>query len=218
MMNQLLVDLYTKYESAIFDIKSRCNDELEGPFLIAPNDAYWSSATKVAFVGQETRGWESWAEISEQMAVYKKFNLGERYFSSPFWNVIEKLESKLTGSTLSSAWLNLNRYDQDGKPPSIGNQRILSDLDFLLLDELKLVAPDIVIFFTGPKYDPRINGLLQGNQIAIDGFSPRELCKIASPFLPALTFRTYHPNFLRRSGREKRFVEAICAEFARTIN
>ncbi|MDP2817873.1 MAG: hypothetical protein Q8O29_06260 [Polaromonas sp.] len=215
-MNQTLFELYTRQKPKILDVKSRCTGNMEGPFLISPNDAYWVSTTKVAFVGQETNGWASQSDIALQMAEYTDFNLGKDYYSSPFWNVIRKLESALTTSTYSSAWLNLHRYDQERKRPSTGNQRILSELDFLLLEELRLIAPDVIIFLTGPSYDLRITELLQAKQIPIEGFTVRQLCKIESPTLGGNIFRTYHPNFLRRSGLEKRAIESICVNASKS--
>ena len=217
MSNQHLFDLYNQQKSKILEIKSRCNnnDKMNGPFLIAPNDAYQQAAIKVAFIGQETNGWSNKPDISEQMTTYINFNLGENYKYrkiSPFWGVIRKIETALTGSILSSAWLNLNRYDQDKKAPSIGNQLILSELDYLLVEELKLIAPDVVIFLTGPHYDQRITSLLQGEKTPIDGFNQRKLCQIKSPALTSMIFRTYHPNYLRRARLEKDVIEAISTE------
>lgn len=214
MTNQHLFDLYKQRESKILEVKLRCNDndKMNGPYLIAPNDAYWKATTKVAFVGQETNGWDSNHDISKQMASYSNFNLGEEYQKkcrSPFWSVIRKIEDALTGSTLSSAALNLNRFDQNSKAPSIGNQLILSELDFLLVEELKLIAPDVIIFLTGPHHDQRVTRLLQGEMMPIDGFNQRKLCLIKSPVLTSMIFRTYHPGYLRRRGIAVKVIEAI---------
>lgn len=51
-----LIDLYERHRGEIFDIRSRCNEIMEGPYLINPNNNYLSSGTKVAFVGQQTNG------------------------------------------------------------------------------------------------------------------------------------------------------------------
>lgn len=214
-----MFDLYKQRKSKILEVKLRCNDndKMNGPYLIAPNDAYWNAKIKVAFVGQETNGWDSHADISKQMTSYSNFNLGEEYQKkcrSPFWSLIRKIEVALTGSTLSSAALNLNRFDQTrddqkSKAPSIGNQLILSDLDFLLLEELKLIAPDVIIFLTGPHHDQRVTRLLQGEMMPIDGFNQRTLCQIESPLSASMIFRTYHPGFLSRRGLTVKVIDAI---------
>ena len=214
MPNQPLIELYKRHESAIYEIGLRCARNMSGPFLIAPSEGYWHSMPKIAFVGQQTHSWSGERRISEQMSVYSKFNLGETYRSSPFWNVIRKLENALIGRNYSSAWLNLNRYDEGGGRPSWDNQRILSELDFLLFEELKLLDPDVVIFFTGPHYDERVTSLFQATQLPINGFPTRQLCGIQTSILTGLIFRTYHPNYLRLSGLEEKVIHAIRGEVA----
>lgn len=209
MKNEKLFELYQANKLAFREVKDRCTAEMQGPFLIAPSDTYWSSALKVAFVGQETHGWSSVEDNREQMQEYVDFNLGERYYASPFWSVIRRLERSLTGSMFSSAWLNFNRFDQDGGAPSDENRRVLSELDFILIEELKIISPDVVIFLTGPSYDDRLFKLLLGGAQAVDGFNERQLCRLNSGVLPAKSFRTYHPNYLRRSDLESPVVDAI---------
>ena len=206
-----LFELYKQHESVIFEVGSRCSGEMEGPFLIAPNDVYWNAHTKVVFVGQETYGWSSEDDIASQMQTYSRFNLGEAYYSSPFWNVIRKFETALTGNTFSSAWLNINRYDQGGARPSWSNQCILSELDFLLFEELKLLSPDIVIFFTGPHYDKRIIDLMEATFSPVNNLTLRQLGNIHSEKINTAIFRTYHPKYLRLSGLEEKVIEEICA-------
>lgn len=210
-MEQPLLDLYKKHEPTIVAVKSRCQEEMEGPFLTAPNDDYWRLPRKVAFVGQETKGWTNETDIYAQMATYSRFNLGKAYYSSPFWNIIRKFEAALTGSTFSLAWLNLNRYDEGGGRPSVENQRILAELDFLLLEELTLINPAVVIFFTGPEYDQRISKLLKATPLEIESFPPRQLCRLRSPVLPSVIFRTYHPKYLRLSKIEQPVIDSIVA-------
>lgn len=211
MRNDKLFELYKANELAIHEVKAQCTAAMEGPFLIAPSDSYWSSVVKVAFVGQETHGWPSAENIRDQMQEYADFNLGVEYYASPFWNVIRKLERSLTNSQFSSAWLNVNRFDQERGAPSNENKRTLSELDFILFEELRIISPDVAIFFTGPSYDNRLFQLLPCAIQAVDGFSERQLCHLNSDLLPAKLFRTYHPNYLRRSSLEKSVIEVISA-------
>ena len=209
MKNARLFELYQSNKSLIREVKSRCSSEMEGPFLISPSDLYWTSAVKVAFVGQETHGWSSVEDNQDQMQEYVDFNLGEKYYSSPFWSVIRKLELSLTNSQFSCAWLNLNRFDQEGGAPSNENRIVLSELDFILAEEIKIISPDIVIFLTGPRYDDRLRLQFPGAVKAIDGFTERQLCYLNSPELSTTFLRTYHPNYLRRSGLEAPVIQAI---------
>lgn len=207
-----LSNLYKRHRSRIFGIRSQCNGEMHGPFLIDPNDNYRLSRRKIAFVGQQTKGWSNSDDISIQMREYRDFNLGIKYQSTPFWNIIRKLEKRLAGSEYSSVWLNLNRYDEKEDRPSLNNLEILSQLDSLLLEELRLIEPHIVIFFTGPNFINRILQLLQATSktTVID-----RLFKITSPMLKSLIFSTDHPRYLRTSQIEQSVIDAICAEVAR---
>ena len=207
-----LLELYSRHKAIIYETGERCNADMAGPFFVSPNDVYWRAEVKIVFVGQETNEWSSECDIVAQMDTYRRFNLGEAYYSSPFWNVIRKFEIALAKSALSSAWLNLNRYDQEGGRPSWDNQLILSELDFLLTEELKLLAPNIVIFFTGPHYDERLVNLMKADCTSINNFPSRQLCKIQSDEIEALIFRTYHPKYLRLSGLEAGVIETICKE------
>jgi hypothetical protein len=207
-MREQLKTLYEQNEKRIADVLDRCPEGMEGPFYIYPVDAYLSSELKVAFIGQETNGWTSDA-LDDQLQTYREFNLGEKYYSSPFWNVIRKLESALTGSTLNSCWLNLNRFDEKTNRPSDAALQFLGNIDDILVDELRCVKPDISIWFTGPTYDNRLSNLLGCQQSIIDGFDLRKLCRLESDQLVGLNIRTYHPNYLRRSGLETSVIEAI---------
>lgn len=209
-----LSELYKRHRYLTFGIKSRCNGDMGGPFLIAPNDKYRLSRKKVAFVGQQTGGWLSSDNIDEQIGEYRDFNLGINYRSTPFWYIIHELERRLIGSLYSSAWLNLNRYDQDSKTPSLNNLEILKELDWLLLEELRLIEPHIVIFFTGPELEHRILKLLGVEATAKTTVIDR-LFKITSPKLNSLIFSTDHPKYLRLSHTEQSVINAICAEVAR---
>jgi hypothetical protein len=205
--------LYLSHKSKLQDVRSRCetaSGDLEGPYLVSPNTAYAAVNQKVVFVGQQTNGWVTTdCDVSEQMKSYAAFNLGAAYYSSPFWNVIRKIEERLTGEQYCSVALNLNRWDQGGGTPSPHNLLILAELDFLLLEELRLLSPDVVIFLAGPSYEARVGTLLGGERINILGPAGRQLCEIRSPVVNSRVFSTYHPNYLRKSGLEDKVLDAI---------
>jgi hypothetical protein len=84
-------------------------------------------------------------------------------------------------------------------------------LDFLLLEELRLLAPDLVIFLTGPwhGYDGRIAWLLQAKALPFSSFPERQLCEFKSSVLDYRIFGTYHPNYLQRSRRADEVIKAV---------
>lgn len=209
MPNNKLEELYKRFENDIFQIDLQPDESIHGPFLIASSDGYNRSKVKIAVIGQETKGWSCTYSIEDQINTYRNFDYGRNYYSSPFWNVIRKTEKAFGCSEYSSAWLNLNRYDENARRPSAGNLKRLASLDFLLLEEVKILCPDIILFFTGPFYDRRIEVLFDGKLEQVKGFTGRQLSKLVSKKLDVPMFRTCHPNYLRRSGLEKCYLAFI---------
>lgn len=214
MSTARLIELYQEHERQIFDINLHPKEKMNGPFLISSSMQYERSPLKVAFIGQETRGWARSKEVIEQVEKYASFEYGKRYYASPFWNTIRKIEKALGITPYSSAWLNINRYDQNKKRPSEENLQKLSELDFILREDLIILQPDILILFTGPKYDERIRSLLEASFTRPDGFKSRQASLISSSKIPCKRiYRTYHPNYLRRSGLENKLISFIKSDF-----
>lgn len=91
-----LISLYDANFDALFSTTTNHEARTHGPFLISPNSGYWSAPIRVAFIGQETRGWVSSDRIESQISGYEGFNLGEHYRASPFWSIIRKLEHHIS--------------------------------------------------------------------------------------------------------------------------
>ena len=51
------------------------------------------------------------ADTNEQLETYEEFDFGVSYYSSPFWNIIRKVERALSIEPYAIAWSNLNRFD-----------------------------------------------------------------------------------------------------------
>ncbi len=190
-------------------VKRKSSGILNGPFLSSPGKKYSDAMTKIVFIGQETNGWASNFDVEAQMREYIDFGLGVNYFSSPFWNVIRKVEKEIAGDYYCSAWLNLNKFDENNKSPSPSNLAILEKLDNILLMEIELLSPDIVVLFTGPRYDSRVTRIFNQELQEFVGFNIRQLAEIQMIDQPYKVYRTYHPNYLRRSGLENRVIQAI---------
>ena len=71
--------------------------------------------------------------------------------------------------------------------------------------EIEILKPDVLLFFTGPKYDEHINKFVGDFTItSVDGFNTNELCILNFTNLPnRIALRTYHPQFLQRLGKAK---------------
>jgi hypothetical protein len=186
-------------------------DSISGPLLMSPNDKYAKQTIPFLVIGQETNGWESKGECESLMYEYETFNVGEKHSRYPFWNVVRKIEKTLGNEACSCAWTNISKYDQDSRRPDKAHEEIFSIVDNLLIDEIKIVKPKICIFFTSPHFDYRLQNIFDNQIEFIETycFDMEILCQLKHPNLPVLTFRTYHPGYLRRSRNEESVIDFI---------
>ena len=220
-IKEQLKSLYANNLKQMIEVKEKVREkyadkELDGPFLISPNKNYIHSKKKLFIIGQQTYGWECYEDIDAQMKEYEEFNLAEKspkHRNSPFWDMFHKIERLLLNCEYCAAWGNMNRYDFDGDKPSGEIEKEISKLDYLLREEIKILNPDICIFFTSHYFDERIKNIFPGAVFKdIPGWDLKELCKIEHPELPRLCFRTYHPNYLRRAQLEDKFLTTLKQE------
>jgi hypothetical protein len=209
-MKQELFKLYQNHRSNFKNVRDLFPaDDLRGPCLISPSSKYANHTNRLLIIGQETKGWECEIDdIEKQMKVYEDFNLGEKYYSSPYYNVTRKVEDKLGNERYSNAQTNINKFDVGGKHPNGKHEIAIATLDKILIDEIKILKPKICIFFTGHAFDNRLNKIFPGlefNEVA--EFNKMEFCQLKHPLLPELSFRAYHPGYLRRRGKEKKFLD-----------
>lgn len=211
-INEKLQKLYQSNTSKFKRIFEKFpNDDLAGPFLLSPNELFTKQKNRLLIIGQQTNGWTYYLDdIEKQMQTYENFNLGEQYYSSPFWNVIRKIESAFGNEEYSCAWTNINKFDLDGNRPYGDYEIEISKLDSILVDEIDILNPDICIFFTGPSFDQRIKDIFKGVSFEnVNNWDNRKLSQLKHEKLPILTFRTYHPKSLRMNQLENDFIEVI---------
>lgn len=207
-----LEELYKKKISEFKNIVEQFPERnLMGPLLMSETNEYENSKVKLLIIGQETNGWGYHSEkIKQGMSDYLSFNLGEKYISSPFWNVTRKIESALGNNKYSCSWTNLSKYDDDTKRPEGEVAEKISKIDTLLLEEIEILKPDFIIFFTSHHFDYRIKKIFDNIEFkSIDDFTIKQCSKLNHQSLPINTFRTYHPKYLRISGLENKFIELI---------
>jgi hypothetical protein len=124
--------------------------------------------------------------------------------------VIRKIETAVGDKPYSCAWTNISKYDRNKKTPDAEYEEIFSSVDNLLYNEIKIINPKFCIFFTSPKFDYRIKKIFKDAEyLPVSGYKAEQFCQIRHKDLPILTFRTYHPQFLRRKRLEKQIVEYI---------
>jgi hypothetical protein len=207
-----LLELYRKEHEAFKAVKrAHPGEDMAGPLLMSPNERYYRQANRLLIVGQETRGWHYHIDDLElQMAKYEEFNLGEHWFPSPFWNVTRQIEAALGIEPFACAWTNLSKFDHNNGRASGSFADSISAVDRIILEELKIVQPTVCLFYTGPAFDTRLCNIFTGVRYSsISGFSTRQVARLEHPALPTFALRTYHPNFLRRSGMEQAFIALV---------
>lgn len=211
-MKEALLELYRANQSgfkAVLD--AHPGEDMAGPHLMSPNALYPLQKHRLLIVGQETGGWSYHVDhLAQQMRVYEEFNLGERYYASPFWNVTRKVERALGIAPYSCAWTNISKFDHNNGRASGDVAVSISKMDWILREEIRILEPSICLFYTGPAFDGRIRELFPNVEyVEVEGFDERRLVQLEHPSLPKHSYRSYHPNYLRQQGLEDDFLGFI---------
>lgn len=206
-----LQDLYTKNLNNLIQVRE-CflEEDLEGPLLMNL-DTYFNQSKKLMVIGQETNGWGcDYKDVAVQLKLYKEFNVGSSYKASPFWNIIRKVEDVLSIDKYSCAWSNINRYEHRGKEPKAEILEKIESLDYLLKDEIRLIKPDVCIFFTNHKYDYRIRKLFSDVIFTdVPNLPQKHFAFLNHSELPKITIRAPHPKTIRLQEWENVFLEEV---------
>ncbi len=211
-MYKQLKSLYEKNSIKIREVRDTFpDDDLEGPFLIYPCEEYLNSKIKMMIIGQQTNGWEcNVNDFDEQLFCYDGFDLGRNYNSSPFWNIYHKLERSILNKDYCTVWGNVNKYDLECDKPYGEYENKISELDYILKDEINILKPNIIIFICGYTFDERIENIYkQANFKTVFDWTFNQMVKIEHSDLPEHTYRTYHPKYLRMSKLENRIINTL---------
>ncbi len=193
------------------------------PLLMDANTSYPVAPTKILIVGQQTFGWfgtfgerQTADPIKDLMLEYSNFNRGENYVSSPFWVASHLLQQTINPGSdpYGIMWSNLIRVDlaKERAEPIEENLCLIP----LLRQEIEIVKPQVVVFFTGPNYDTRLKSTFSAlKMFMIEGYDSRMLSRVVHPDLPFHSYRTYHPGYLKRQGQIMPIVNKI-AELVKT--
>jgi hypothetical protein len=203
-------------------------DQLSAPLLIQPTQRWLDGEHRVLVVGQETREWgpnlvntfaafSSHADAVDQvLETYREFSFGAT-LPSAFWSHFKDLrqafDSGNAGFESSVLWTNLYRvsvevatgkdkYNYSAERNSTPTQRTaLRDLSrTVLLEEIRLLEPTMVVFFTGPNYDAALKDVFQGAVLsAVEPFTARQMSWVQHPALPTQSIRSYHPGYMNRA-------------------
>jgi hypothetical protein len=217
-MKDELLNVYNNRLSDLLHIQETFKDDnLSAALLMSPNETYAKQPIPLMIVGQETYGWD--AEYPEKceymMAMYEDFDLARNhpYKNAPFWSMTRKVEAALGNEHYSCAWTNISKYDQACGRPDEAHEALISTVDDLLMKEIEIVKPKVCIFFIGHRFDYRLENIFNPIEfIKVDGFEEKVFCQVKHPKLPELSYRTYHPRYLRMNHLEEPVIEFIAGQ------
>jgi hypothetical protein len=205
-------------------------ERASAPLLISPH-AEWMKATfRILIVGQETHGWgytrsddasdlstvnnflefcASEKGVDSMLRGYQVFLHESDYWkrNSAFWRAFRICGQAMHSEQSSVLWTNIFKVDVEGSVvrncSRVERELIMESQRDLLKREISLLAPDVVLFFSGPTYDPALEFAFP--DITFHRFHPnvetRELAYVRSSDLSPLCLRSFHPSYLQRSRR-----------------
>jgi hypothetical protein len=117
------------------------------------------------------------------------------------------------GPNYGFLWTNLVKVDQDEHEPDWGIKEIVATNFPVLAEEIRIVKPDVIMFFTGPNYDHWIRVALPEVVFEpVEGMSERRCVRLVHQDL-LLTYRVYHPSGIMRTlDRESYYRRVLTLE------
>lgn len=206
----MLMQLYKEYwDNMIFSLQG---NELGNPLLlhIKDEEKYKNADIKIMFFGQETNSWYGeLGSIGLDELLMNYSNFLESTYSSQFWNAIRDYISTIKeenpNKSVEFVWNNILKIGKEnakGKPKQ-DLVELQKNVFPVIQREVEILTPDLIIFFTGPYYDSYIKKEWKDLLInEVPPYNKRQLSKIEHTSLPMTCFRTYHPNYLYRQGKE----------------
>lgn len=216
-MNKALLNLYSsKWDNLTAGLRPIIEDEsLEikpaNPLLLYVGDEedYASADIKLMIYGQETNSWyeKGSGTIDDIQTLYDGFfNEGDCWnYGGHFWNGISRflssLQSKFPEKKIRLIWNNIvkiGKHGDKGFPPDYIYEVERAHFH-VIPQELEILKPHIVLFFTGPHYDSVIkDNFGELRYEALPNSTERQLSRIFLKNVP-FAYRTYHPNYLWRN-------------------
>lgn len=199
------------------------------PLLLGLKDeqAYLRADKRVMILGQETNGWAEGGEMTPENSMNKYvefFGDGESVkWKGPFWNetkrFIRLLKKKFPEQIIAYTYNNVVKIGKSsgiGFPGETVYQIEMKHLD-ILKQEIEILKPHLLLFFSGVSYDDRIrNKLGDFSKQTVKAFAQDKLCRLhfADKKLP-IAFRTHHPKamYLQKLDRYEYLNSIIEAAF-----
>lgn len=218
-VKQNLIELYeSKFKGNKELLEFTIENELYGPLLMTSiENGYDKAKFKILIVGQEA-GWSDAKivldNVSDLIRSYEDFKMANNFpqHNSPFWRATKLIinmlspDSEVKDGLVNYLWTNVSKYSDDGDPIPFESQIEIIRLCNLLPDEVEILMPDLIIFFSGPNYDSMLQEQF-GKELTFERvfehIPEKEIAHLKHPLLfPKIhAIRTYHPNSLQRMNK-----------------
>ena len=224
---ETLKQRYVRFQEAA-KLPKRLALKASPPLLMFPHERWDSARKKVLIVGQETRRWVYDPEevgtsgdpitnfrefmhardgVNAMWNLYRWYALGRARpkLNSPFWRGFRAFDSAVNPSRDAALWTNIFKVNVNGSVMENCRSAEVSALKRLqrglLREEIQILRPDVVVFFSGPRYDSALR--FEFPDMELSPLSRRRPASTAAVVradgLPPRTIRTYHPEYLQRS-------------------
>lgn len=209
-MNEELTNLYQEKMESLTVKLQNFDEKPTNPLLIQIEEENYKNADiKIMIFGQETFDFEGEfgsKSIEHLLQTYDTFfNKGECYnYGGNFWNTVndykKSIQSKYPDKNIALVWNNILKIGKEGDKGAPSEEIIkITQQEFSVIpNEIEILKPDVIIFFTGPNYDEYISNTFE--EVIFEKFDHwdiRYLSKLKSESFPLKTFRTYHPRPLQ---------------------
>jgi hypothetical protein len=222
-LNKKLYSLYAQTHASISKVADKYNrkscikeERTAYPLFIKSNSGYENADIKLLIFGKETNGWsnEKNKVYGSDVTLIEILNAYDNFFNkkecykrkSNFWPRIREfiniLQEKNENEKIDYLWNNIVKMAYYWKVgfPDFYEDIVKKYLNKIIIKEIEILKPDYLLFFTGPTYDFVLDDIFENpTKEKIGKFSEREICRVKIKNVKG-SFRTYHPNYLIRSG------------------
>jgi hypothetical protein len=221
-LHLVYTEYWEKLKNGLLDAQIDVS-QLSKPWLVDIVPGYEENDKKVLIVGKEPNGWGIYEEllhedkeeaIKKLQQKYLDFRQKERWSHTPYWKGAHAIHKALNSTSSAPTFMTSNlikmNHVKKKRPPKDVEDLICSTFPVLIY-EIQMLQPDVVIFFTGPFYDTRIQKTFNDAVFEpIEHFNQRHFARVSQPYLPYHTYRTYHPGFSMRE-RDRYFNPVVDA-------
>jgi len=145
--------------------------------------------------------------VDSLMQDYRNFRLGSGYAGkASYWTPVHELYRYLNPSAppLGFVALNTSKMDAAGTMPAQAIRDAIVRTN-LLPNEIRILDPHVVVFHSGPDYDPWIRLWFPDVHFHGDEW----LARLESMALPTASYRTYHPRYLNYQSKRAEIYSQI---------